>query len=137
MKLWLFVLLAFVGLSACKKENGTLTKQDTYKEIVYRIQTQDSNLTIAFMRAVYTSTVKGNIQKDSVLTNPGFYSIPATVLTGAPVMLFAVSQRGPNFKLEIADNVGMILAATDTITHYPATALDTVEKWVSKLNIVP
>jgi hypothetical protein len=135
MRGYLLIALLVVGIASCKKDE-TFTKQDTYKDIVYRIESSDSNLSIAFMRAVYTETVKGNIQTDSVLIGPDLYNIPATVLTGVPVVLFAESRTGPNFDLQIVDDNGTILAETDKITFYPANTFHP-NQWVSKLTIIP
>jgi hypothetical protein len=136
MKKCLLILLLMTTLLSCKKDETTFTKQETYKDIVYRINSMDSNLNIAFMRAVYTETVKGNIQTDSFLPNPGLYNIPATVLTGVQVVLFAESKRGPAFSIEIVDDNGARLAVADTPTHYPANPLHP-DQWVAKLTIVP
>jgi hypothetical protein len=134
MKGYLLAALIVMTISSCKKEE-TFTKQDTYKEIVYRIESKDSNLTIAFMRAVYTETIKGNIQTDSVLVAPNLYNIPATVLTGVPVVLFAESLTGPDFHLQIVDDNGTVLAETDKITFYPANTFHP-NQWISKLTVI-
>gem|GEM_PF-1677981 len=136
MKRLFYLSILALGLYSCKKEE-TLSKTITYRDIVYRVETNDSNLAIEFMRAVYTDAVKGNIANDSILVNPGFYNIPATVLTGSQMMLFAESRKGPNFHLTIVDDNGTILAETDTVTFYPSNPIKEYDQWVSKLTVIP
>ena len=133
MRGYLIAALFLLAVSSCKKDE-TFTKQETYKEIVYRIESKDSNLSIAFMRSVYSETVKGNIQTDSILVAPDLYNIPATVLTGVPVVLFAESLTGPDFHLQIVDDKGTVLAETEEITFYPANTFPP-DQWISKLTI--
>ena len=136
MKRLFYLSIFTLGLYSCKKDE-TLSKTITYRDVVYRVETNDSNLAIEFMRAVYTDAVKGNIANDSILVNPGFYNIPATVLTGSQIMLFAESRKGPNFYLTIVDDNGTILAETDTVTHDPSNPLRDYDRWISKLVVVP
>lgn len=135
MKKYLLVILLAMSFYSCKKD-ADATNAPQYKDIVYRIQTTDSALQINLMRAVYNDAQKGNIGKDSVLLNPGLYNIPATVLTGANVSLFAMSAKGPNFNLTIVDTKGTVLAATDTITYYPANQLHG-DQWISSIHFIP
>ena len=133
MRGYLIAALFLLAVSSCKKDE-TFTKQETYKEIVYRIESKGSNLSIAFMRSVYSETVKGNIQTDSILVAPDLYNIPATVLTGVPVVLFAESLTGPDFHLQIVDDKGTVLAETEEITFYPANTFHP-DQGISKLTI--
>ena len=136
MKRLFYLSILALGLYSCKKDE-TLSKTITYRDVVYRVETDDSNLAIEFMRAVYNDAVKGNIATDSILINPGFYNIPATVLTGAQIMLFAESRIGPNFHLTIVVDNGTILAETDTVTFYPSNPIKPYDQWVSKLTVEP
>jgi hypothetical protein len=132
-----FLLLAFFlfTLISCTKDQ--LVKNRTWVSMTYRIQTLDSNLMVSLMRGEYTDNVKGNIAKDTLLVNPGFYNIPVSVLVGHKVTLFGMSTRGPDFELAIHDEEGVLLKKTDSITFYPKGPFDTVDRWVSKITVIP
>jgi hypothetical protein len=134
MKTYLLLLFLIVSCIACKKDEK-LTKSEPYKNVVYRVQTTDSALHLIFARAVYTDSVKGNIEKDSILQYPGFYNIPATVLKGFNLRLRGISTKGTNFNLKIIDENGGILAQTDTFEHWPVTPFDSVDRYVSTLSV--
>ncbi len=136
MKKFAAICIGVLGLYSCSKEES-LAKHDTYKEVIYRIQTSDSNLLVNLMRAVVSEEKTGNIGKDTVLVDTGLYNIPATVLTGVHVTLFAMSTESPNFDLKIMDKQGNILAQTDTITHYPANPAHPEDQYISKISFLP
>lgn len=136
MRKYLFLLCLSVTIFSCNKNDNPATSIQQYRNLVYKVQTTDSGLQINLMRAVYNDVQKGNIAKDSLLLNPGFYNIPATVLTGMDVTLFALDTLGPNFSLTIVDDKGKVLAATDTIIYYPANQLHG-DQWISKITCVP
>lgn len=129
----LLIMSAFVF--ACNKQDE-VTRVDQYKEIVYRINTGDSNLYITFRRAVYDSSQKGNIDFDSVLIAPGLYEIPATVLTGTDAKLYGESSVSGNFSLQITQQNGKVLAKTDSITYDPANQLHDA-RWYARISIIP
>ena len=134
MKTYLLLSLFFVSCLACNKDDK-LTKSESYANLVYRVQTTDSFLQLYFLRAVYNDSVKGNIGKDTILTFPSLYSIPATVLKGYTVTLKGISTRDSMFNLKIVDANGAILAQTDTITRWPITPFDPQVRYVSDISV--
>ena len=135
------VILAFLSLLlfSCQKENDELVKSITWVNINYGIRSGDSNLQVHLMRGVFNDSRKGNIGKDTIIPYPGTYYIPATVLYKEKVSLFAQSTVGPDFYLAIYDEGGKLLNETtaDSIIHYPITQLDTIEKWVARISVIP
>lgn len=132
-KLALFVSVCLVASSCSKEEN--LTKHDTFKDIVYRIQTSDT-LHVNLMRSVYNEQVKGNIGKDTLIAHPGTHLISATVLTGVQVTLFGMSSKNADFDLKIIGDNNTVLAETDSITHYPANELHG-DQYISRISFTP
>lgn len=120
---------------ACNKED-TATKIDQYHDILYKIQSGDSNLLLTFQRAVYDNTQKGNIDVDTTLVAPGSYVIKATVLTGMQVRMTGQSFKSGNFSLMVTSDNGTVLAKTDTITHTPANQLQP-EYWFARIFATP
>ena len=128
------VILALLFI-ACNKEDSA-TRIDQYRDILYKVQSGDSNLQVTFQRAVYDNTQKGNIDFDTTLVNPGFYIIKATVLTGMQVRLTAESHVSGNFSLIISSEEQGQLAKSDTITHEPANQLHD-EYWFARIYATP
>jgi len=137
MKNFLIAAILSCLFVSCQKDK--LTRATTWVNITYRIQSYDSNLQLNLMRGVYTDAVKGNIAKDTLLKNPGYYYIPASVLINERIYLFAMSTTGPNFYLSINDKDGNVLNKTnaDSIRYHPITSLDTFEKWTARISIIP
>lgn len=114
--------LAFLCLlGACGKQE-TATKTVHYKQVIYVIESGDSNLLVNFPRAVYDEVQKGNIAKDSILPAPGSYSIRATVLN-EEIALYGESKVSDNFRLQIVGEGNVVLVQTDTIEFIPANVL--------------
>lgn len=134
MKKVVFFLLAICTLYSCKKDE--LVKTVSYADLVYEINNDEDSLYIIYSRAVYNDSVKGNIDFDTVITQPGIYYINSRVLVGNKVMLYAYTEKGDGFGLRIKDEDGATLAQTDTVTHSPANQLHP-EYWMSKLEITP
>ena len=130
------LLILVVVLFACKKEDP-LTKHDTYREVVYQIQTADSNLLVNLMRAVYDDEKRGNIGKDTILVDTGTYNIPATVFTGIEVALFGMSTISDNFDLKILDKQGNVLAETDSITYDPPNQANPLPRYRARVSFKP
>jgi hypothetical protein len=136
MKTYLLLLFLFISCIACNKDEK-LTKSEHYKNLVYRIQSNDSNLQVFFYRLTYIDSIGSsrNIQKDTVLHDKGFYNIPVTLLKGLTISLRGISTTDSTFNLKIVDESGTILAETDTIEHWPITPFDPVDRYVSTIYV--
>lgn len=133
-KNWFFLVL-FLAMGCSKEE--TLTRTEHFRDLVYTIETNETDLQVEFMRGQYDSLRKGNIAADTAFPAAGTYQIPATVLRGDAVVLFAQSNNGPEFHLKISDKDGTVLGETDSITFYPANQLQEKDLWISKVKITP
>lgn len=127
----LFALLA----GACNKTDN-YTKSASYANVVYKIQSSEPGLYVTYSVGVYTDSIKGNIDYDTTFAATGNFNIPSTVLVGTNVTLFAMSDSGDNFAIQITDENGSIIKQSDTITLDPANALH-ADRYFAKLVYQP
>lgn len=128
-------LAAFLFLS-CNKQD-TATRIEHYAQVSYRIESNDSNLTVNFIRAKEIDGKPWNVTiGDSIIANPGTYLIPATILTGEAIFLYGYSERGGDFSLQITEPSGKILAQTNGIPLDSANALHP-NRWYAKIWATP
>ncbi len=135
MRTYIFIISLLIGFTSCTKTE-TATKTDHYRNITYRIETQDSNLQVNFPRAAYEEVVKGNIKKDSVIVSPGIYMIPATVLANEKIELFGMSYISGNFSLQIIGPGNVVLAQAENIPLDPANQLHP-DRWFITISATP
>ncbi len=135
-RFFLPVLALFFFVAACNKTDENLVSNQPYLDVVYQINNAEPDLAVTFSRGVFSDNVKGNLDHDTTISQNGLIQIPATILKGINVRLYAISYTGGDFNLQIRDTKGNILAQTDSVTFDPANQLH-ADRYFSNLLIVP
>lgn len=125
-----------VVISSCKKEDEKLISTQTYRNVVYVVESNQQDLQVTFSRGIYSPSMKGNVDNDTTFGTTGFFQFPASVLTGVEMQLYAISYTGGNFKLKIKDETGQILSNIDEPSFDPANQLHP-DRWYARLRLLP
>jgi len=127
-------LLFFISFSSCNKEDEP-TKFDQYRNIVFRIDARDSDLTVKISYAIFENGQRKGIIIDTVFPDPSVYSIPAKVLVNEPATIFGLSYRSGDYGLQILSG-NNVLVGVDSLPYFPSTQLDP-DRWFTTIKAYP